>query len=83
MERIQYKVCVLTDLGLAEFGYGKRVQTVNKDEEFAELYAEQAGIEDVHTQAVRCMGLRRSRYVGEPRIHLQHDALAYYLVLVH
>lgn len=45
-------------------------------EEFAQLYAERAGIEGVHAQAVRWMGLRRSRYVGELRTHLQHVAAA-------
>lgn len=45
-------------------------------EEFKELYAERAGIEGVHAQAVRRMGLRRSRYIGEPRTHLQHVVTA-------
>lgn len=45
-------------------------------EEFAELYDQRAGIEGVHAQGVRRMGLRRSRYVGEPRTHLQHVATA-------
>lgn len=45
-------------------------------EEFKELYAERAGIEGVHAQAVRRMGLRRSRYIGEPRTHLQQVVTA-------
>ena len=45
-------------------------------EEFAALYEQRAGIEGVHAQGVRRMGLRRSRYVGEPRTHLQHVATA-------
>ena len=45
-------------------------------EEFAELYDQRAGIEGVHAQGVRRMGLRRSRYIGEPRTHLQHVATA-------
>jgi transposase len=44
--------------------------------EFAEVYAGRAGIEGVHAQGVRRMGLRRSRYIGEPRTHLQHVATA-------
>ena len=44
--------------------------------EFAQLYAHRAGIEGTHAQGVRRMGLRRSRYVGEPRTHLQHMATA-------
>lgn len=45
-------------------------------EEFTELYAERSGIEGVHAQAVRRMGLRRLRYIGEPRTHLQHVVTA-------
>jgi hypothetical protein len=47
-----------------------------KTEEFAQLYAGRAGIEGTHAQGVRRMGLRRSRYSGEPRTHLQHVATA-------
>lgn len=47
-----------------------------KTKEFAQLYAGRAGIEGTHAQGVRRMGLRRSRYVGEPRTHLQHVATA-------
>ncbi len=35
-----------------------------RTEEFTELYAGGAGIEGVHAQGVRRMGLRRSRYIG-------------------
>jgi len=45
-------------------------------EEFTRLYDQRAGIEGTHSQGVRRMGLRRSRYVGEPRTHLQHVATA-------
>jgi hypothetical protein len=45
-------------------------------EEFVDLYAKRAGIEGTHAQGVRRMGLRRSRYIGEPRTHLQHVAIA-------
>ena len=47
-----------------------------RTEEFTELYAGRAGIEGVHAQGVRRMGLRRSRYIGEPRTHLQHVVTA-------
>jgi len=40
------------------------------------LYDQRAGIEGTHAQGVRRMGLRRSRYIGEPRTHLQHVATA-------
>ena len=45
-------------------------------EEFKEAYAQRAGVEGVHAQGVRTMGLRRSRYIGEPRTHLQHVVTA-------
>ncbi len=45
-------------------------------EAFKQAYAQRAGIEGVHAQGVRTMGLRRSRYIGEPRTHLQHVATA-------
>lgn len=44
--------------------------------EFTELYAQRAGVEGVHAQGTRRMGLRRSRYIGEPRTHLQHVVIA-------
>lgn len=45
-------------------------------EEYAQLYGLRAGIEGTHAQGVHRMGLRRSRYIGEPRTHLQHVATA-------
>ena len=45
-------------------------------EEFKQEYAQRAGIEGVHAQGVRRMGLRRSRYIGEPRTHLHHVVTA-------
>jgi transposase len=43
---------------------------------FKQSYAMRAGVEGVHAQGVRRMGLRRSRYIGEPRTHLQHVVTA-------
>ena len=40
--------------------------------EFRETYAARAGIEATHGQAVRRCGLRRCRYVGLAKTHLQH-----------
>src|SRR6266516_5036549 len=39
-------------------------------------YAKRAGVEGVHAQGERTMGLLRSRYMGEPRTHLQHVVTA-------
>ena len=44
--------------------------------EFAQVKASRAGIEGTISQGVRTMGLRRSRYIGQERTHLQHVATA-------
>lgn len=44
--------------------------------EFKELYNARAGIEGTISQAVRSMGLRKSRYSGLARTHVQHVATA-------
>jgi transposase len=45
-------------------------------EEFQREYAKRAGVEGTISQGVRACGLRRSRYVGEAKTHLQHLATA-------
>lgn len=39
------------------------------------MYRHRAGIEGTHSQAVRALGLRRSRYIGLPKTHLGHIAI--------
>jgi hypothetical protein len=41
-----------------------------KDEAFRTLYALRSGIEGTHSQAVRALGLRRTRYFGLPKTAL-------------
>ncbi len=43
-------------------------------EEFRQAYAKRAGVEGTISHGVRTCGLRRSRYVGEAKTHLQHVA---------
>jgi transposase len=43
-----------------------------KTDEFKQRYRARAGIEGAISQAVRSFGLRRSRYVGLAKTHLQH-----------
>lgn len=43
-----------------------------KTEAFKEEYAKSAGIEGTISQGVRAFGLRRSRYIGQAKTHLQH-----------
>jgi transposase len=41
-------------------------------DDFKIAYAQRAGVEGTHSQAVRVCGVRRSRYIGLPKTHLQH-----------
>jgi transposase len=50
--------------------------------EFRQRYEERAGIESTHSQAVRRMGLRRARYDGLDKTHLQHVLTAVAINLV-
>jgi transposase len=43
-----------------------------RTDDFKRAYASRAGVEGTHSQAVRVCGLRRSRYIGRPKTHLQH-----------
>jgi transposase len=45
-------------------------------EAFKDTYRHRAGIEGIHSQGVRTLGLRRSRYIGLPKTHLGHVAIA-------
>ena len=47
-----------------------RVRQLTPD--FQSIYATRAGIEGTLSQAVRNSGLRRSRYIGLAKTHLQH-----------
>lgn len=44
--------------------------------EFKAEYAKRAGIEGTISQGVRAFGLRRSRYIGQTKTHLQHVVTA-------
>ncbi len=47
-----------------------------RTEEFASLYARPSGIEGTFSQGVRSLGLRRARYRGLRKTHLQQVATA-------
>ena len=47
-----------------------------KTEEFASLYSQRAGVEGTISQGVRAFGLRKARYRGLGRTHLQEVATA-------
>jgi hypothetical protein len=49
---------------------------------FKDTYRHRAGVEGTHSQGTRVVGLRRSRYVGLPKTHLAHVAIATAMNLV-
>ena len=53
-----------------------------KGAEFREKYRSRSGIEGTISQGVRAFGLRRSRYRGMEKTHLQHLAIATVINLV-
>ena len=51
-------------------------QTWSASEEGQQLYKRRAGVEGTLSQGVRAFGLRRTRYWGVAKTHLQHVAIA-------
>jgi len=51
-------------------------------QEFKDLYAQRAGIEGTMSQSTGAFGLRRSRYRGLAKTHLQHVATGVAINLV-
>ena len=45
-------------------------------DEFKETYKKRAGVEETISQAVGVLGLRRTRYRGLDKVHLQHPITA-------
>lgn len=60
----------------------KQRRKQEETKEFKQAYAKRAGIEGTISQGVRVMGLRRSRYIGQEKTHLQHVAIAAALNIV-
>ena len=55
---------------------------LQRTETFQQRYALRAGVEATISQGVRAFDLRRSRYVGLPKTHVQHLAIATAINLV-
>jgi transposase len=51
-------------------------------DDFAAAYAQRAGVEGTHAQALRVCGVRRARYLGQAKTHLQHILSAVALTLL-
>ena len=56
----------------AEFEALQQARKHQQSEEFRTTYAQRAGIEGTHSQAVRALGLRQTRYFGLAKTSLQH-----------
>ena len=66
-------------------GYHEVLQAARQHQrtvEFQEQYAQRAGIEGTLSQGVRAFDLRRSRYLGLAKTHLQHIIIATAINLV-
>jgi transposase len=55
-----------------EFERLEQARKLQQSEEFKKVYAKRSGIEGTHSQAVRALGLRRTRYRGLAKTSLQH-----------
>lgn len=60
----------------AEFEVLQWARQREHTQEFKERYAKRAGIEGTISQGTRSFGLRRSRYIGQAKTHLQHILIA-------
>lgn len=56
----------------AEFEVLHHARQLQQTEAFQARYAQRSGIEGTHSQAVRSLGLRRTRYLGLMKTSLQH-----------
>ncbi len=54
----------------------RKARQREKTEEFKDVYHIRAGVEGTISQGVRAAGVRRSRYIGVAKTHLQHLATA-------
>jgi transposase len=56
----------------SEFEALQHARKHQQSEEYSKTYARRAGIEGTHSQAVRALGLRQTRYFGLAKTSLQH-----------
>lgn len=74
--RAQEKPGRLSIRSQEEFLQLQRRRKLQETAEFQVTYAKRAGIEGTHSQAVRALGLRQSRYIGLQKASLQHSFIA-------
>lgn len=66
----------LTVLPASEHAVLRKARERERDATFETDYAARAGVEGCLSQGVRMCGLRRSRYLGMAKVHLQHVTTA-------
>jgi transposase len=74
--RAQDKPRLLSIRSQEEFLQLQRRRKQQETEAFQATYAKRAGIEGTHSQGVRALGLRQSRYIGLQKASLQHSLIA-------
>jgi transposase len=72
----QYKRRTITIRPQAQYEALQAARRRQKTAAFARQYALREGIEATISQGVRALGLRRSRYIGLAKTHLQHLGIA-------
>src|ERR1043165_5212663 len=68
--------------GIAQHAALQAARKLQQTETFQQKYALRRGVEATISQGLRAFDLRRSRYVGLPKTHLQHLAIATAINLV-
>jgi transposase len=72
----QRRVRILTLRPQAEYEALEAARARQATDEFKTRYKQRAGIEGTISQGTRTFGLRRARYIGQAKTHLQHLATA-------
>jgi transposase len=54
----------------------QKLRQIVKTETFKAIYQKRSGIEGTISQGVRAFGLRKARYIGRAKVHLQHIVTA-------
>ena len=67
-----YVLTLLSAQSLSDSNFPEAASSAKKGAECEQEYARRAGIEGTLSYGIRTCGLRRSRYIGLARTHVQH-----------
>jgi transposase len=56
----------------AEYEVLQRMRQQQQTQQWQQQYHQRAGMEGTLSQGIHCFGLRRTRYIGLAKTHLQH-----------